>query len=594
MITLFESTEEEFTTNGLGNLPDAITCVVSEERNGEYELEMEYPLTGKRYSELMLRRIIVVKPTPYETPQPFRIYEITKPLNGIVTVNAQHISYDLSGYPVSPFVANGVQQACMYLKSNSVINCPFIFSSDKQTETTMTVTKPSSIRSLLGGSEGSILDTYGGEYEFDKFSVKLHNNRGANHGVNIRYGKNLTDLKQEENCSNVYTGVYPFWFSEQDGLVQLPEKTLNASGTYNFTRIMPLDLSNEWQSPPEIEELRSRASKYMQDNKIGIPKISIDVSFVQVTQADEYKHLKLLEDVRLCDTVTVEFPELNVSATSKCIKTNYDVLTDKYLSIELGESASNIASTISSQTISIAKKPDKTFMQQAIDTATQLISGGLGGHVVIRSSTGGEHPDEILIMDTDNIKAAKKVWRWNSGGLGYSSNGYNGPYETAITQDGQIVADFIKTGSLSANRINGGTITGQTIQTAGNGRRIMMDISSAVKGYNGDTLFNLIDLASQGDEIQMTLDAKEQMSIRTPKLGVINASYGLGSAKVNIATTGNLRYVSNVEKNYDGCSEMWVNGVYCTLPVFLRVHYTSIPFTLGIWTGSGTETSNRV
>ena len=463
MITLHESTEMSFTTNGLGALSDAITCEVTEERNGEFELEMEYPVTGIRYKELQLRRIIMAKPNPYSDPQPFRIYAITKPINGIVTINAEHISYDMSGYPVSAFAADTVQNAFINMKTASAINCPFSFSTDKTTTANMTVLKPSSMRSLLGGVDGSILDVYGGEYEFDKFNVKLWNKRGADRGVSIRYGKNLTDLKQEENCSSVYTGVYPFWYSEQEGLVQLNEKIVKASGTYNFTRIYPLDLSQEWQEKPNQEQLRTRANSYMKANNIGVPAVSLTVSFAQLSQSSEYAKYALLEDVHLCDTVGVEFPELNVSAIAKCIKTIYDAISNKYVSIELGESRTNLASTISNQKQKISDTITKTFMQQAIENATQLISGGLGGYVIMHSSTGGKYPDEILIMDTDNIATAKKVWRWNKGGLGYSSNGYNGPFALAMTQDGQIVADFIATGELNGAIIKAGTIKAQSL-----------------------------------------------------------------------------------------------------------------------------------
>lgn len=458
MITLFETTSTEFVTNGLGNLPDAISCIVTEERNGQFELEMEYPIIGKRYGELSLRRIIVAKTNPYSDPQPFRIYEITKPINGISTIYAQHISYDLSGYPVAPFSAESVVNALVNMKKASVLNCPFTFSTDKTTLANMKVLTPSSMRALLGGNEGSVLDVYGGEYEFNKFEVKLWNNRGSNRGVSIRYGKNLTDLKQEENCASVYTGVYPYWYSEQDGLQQLPEQIISAEGEYNFTRIYPLDLSQEWQNKPTEDQLRERAKAYMKNNNIGIPKVSLDVSFIQLAQSAEYKEIALLETVYLCDTVNVEFPELGVSATAKCIKTTYNVLTDKYEKIELGSAKSNLASTISDQSKAISDTPTKTSMEQAIENATQLISGGLGGYVVMHSSTGGQHPDEILIMDANDIKTANKVWRWNKNGLGYSSKGYNGPYTTAITQDGRIVADFITAGEFDGTLIKAGTI----------------------------------------------------------------------------------------------------------------------------------------
>lgn len=468
LIRLFESTATSFQTNGLGGLSEALKCEVVEERNGSFELEMEYHISGKRYSDLKLRRIIVAKPNPYSDPQPFRIYDISKPINGLVTIKAEHISYDMSGYPVGPFSVSDVKAAISNAQSNAIVSHPFKLSTDMSASGEFTILKPVSMRSLLGGSSESILESYGGdgEYEFDGFNVILHQNRGANRGVTIRYGKNMTDLKQEENCSNVYTAVYPFWYSDEWGMIELPEKTLKTAGTYDYTRILPLDLSNDWENSyewddqyPSEDEIRELAQNYIDKNNIGVPIVSLTVSFEQLSQTKEYEMMALLETVRLCDTVNVEFPLLGVSATSKCIKTTYNAITNKYISIELGESQSTLSDTVSEQSQTIKKQPTQTFMEKAIQTATQLISGGLGGYVVIRSSSGGKYPDEILIMDDPNIEKATKVWRWNKGGLGYSPTGYNGPYTTAITQDGSIVADFINTGHLTASIIQGGTLT---------------------------------------------------------------------------------------------------------------------------------------
>ena len=468
LIRLFESTATSFQTNGLGGLSEAVKCEGVEEGNGSFELEMEYHIAGRRYSDLKLRRIIVAKPNPYSEPQPFRIYDISKPINGLVTIKAEHISYDMSGYPVSPFSVSDVKAAISNTQSNAIVSHPFKLSTDMSASGEFTILKPVSMRSLLGGSSESILESYGGdgEYEFNGFNVILHQNRGTNRGVTIRYGKNMTDLKQEESCSNVYTAVYPFWYSDEWGMIELPEKTLKTAGTYDYTRILPLDLSNEWENSyewddqyPSEDEIRELAQNYVDKNNIGVPIVSLTVSFEQLSQTKEYEMMALLETVRLCDTVNVEFPLLGVSATSKCIKTTYNAITNKYISIELGESQSTLSDTVSEQSQTIKKQPTQTFMEKAIQTATQLISGGLGGYVVIRSSSGGKYPDEILIMDDPNIEKATKVWRWNKGGLGYSPTGYNGPYTTAITQDGSIVADFINTGHLTASIIQGGTLT---------------------------------------------------------------------------------------------------------------------------------------
>lgn len=472
---LYPSQETAFGSNGLGILTDAASCVITEERNGAFELEMTYPVSGIHYKEIAPRCIILAKPNPVDDLQPFRVYRITKPMGGLVTVYGEHISYDLAGVPASPFAAESAPDAMEKLKSSSAIPTPFSFWTDKDTAGTMGITAPVALRSLLGGREGSVLDVYGGEYKFDRYTVRLYNQRGQNRGASIRYGKNLTDLTQDENIAGVYTGVYPYWSSMEGALVQLPEKILPAPGNYDFTRIMTLDLSSEFQEPPTQDQLRARAEAYMKANNIGVPKVSLTVSFVPLEQTEEYKDIGLLERVELCDTVNVEFPALGVSATAKCVRTVYDALLDRYKSVELGDARTNIADTIAAQQQKIEQAPDKTFVQQAVDSATGQITGNKGGYVVLHSSTGSKEPDEILIMDTPDIKTAVKVWRWNKAGLGYSSHGYNGPYGLAMTQDGSIVADFITAGTLNAalakvinldaSNINTGSLNASLIKT---------------------------------------------------------------------------------------------------------------------------------
>ena len=492
LIILYDHDEEAFTSNGLGALPDAASCTVTEERNGGYEVEMEYPLTGSHFSDIQKRRILYVKPNPYDDPQPFRIYSITKPINGIVTVHAAHLSYDTSGSIVKLFPADAgsASVAMSYLKNFSVPSTPFTFFTNVGKSGTMSVPKPSSIRSLLGGSDGSILDTFGGEYIFDKWNISLLESRGSNRGVTIRYGKNMTDLEQEENDTDFYTGVYPFWYSESEdgGLVTLSanDGIVNAPGNYDFVKIMPLDLSSEdfgkettdsegytttIEKPTEAE-LLAAAQKYIANNKIGIPKVSLDVSFVMLAQTEEYKDFARLETVKLCDTVTVEFEKLGVKTTAKCIKTVYNVLTDKYDSIELGEPKSSLAETVSNQGTLIEEASDKSYMERAIQNATDLImSGKLGGYVTVTKN-------EIYIADNKDLDKAVKVWRWNSGGLGYSSSGKDGPFGTAMTSDGKIVADYISTGNLDCSVLNVSNIHGDSI---------LVDTIGALNGINQET-----------------------------------------------------------------------------------------------------------
>ena len=482
---LFAPAATEFTNNGLGKLSDAASCTVKEERNGAFELTLKYPVEGIHYSEIRQRSIICAKPNPVDEPQPFRVYRISKPINGLVTVYAYHISYDLTGIPVSPYTAASVQAALAGFSTYAVVTNPFIFWSDMTSSGDFAVKSPTSVRSLMGGGVGgSILDVYGGEYKYDKYTVRLYQQRGVNRGVTIRYGKNLTDLKQDENCSNVYTGVYAY-YSDGNGIVETSPKITPAPGTYEYTRILPLDLTAEFKETPTAEALKAAAEQYMSDHNIGVPEVSLNVSFVQLEQTQEYKDLALLERVELCDTVTVIFERLGVNATAQVTSTVYNVLIDAYDSVTIGNVRKNVAMTIAEQAQEIAKGPDLTALQAAVIEATELITGNQGGYVVIHSSTGGDKPDEILIMNQPSIEEATQVWRWNKSGLGYSSSGYNGPYGLAMTINGKINADFITTGGMDAARITAGILKSKD-------GRFLIDLTAntiTMKNPRGNTVF---------------------------------------------------------------------------------------------------------
>lgn len=478
---LFAPTATEFTTNGLGKLSDAASCTVKETRNGAFELTLKYPIEGIHYAEIQQRSIILAKPNPVDLAQPFRVYRISKPINGLVTVYAYHISYDLTGIPVSPYSAASVQAALEGFSTNAVATNPFTFWSDMTSSGDFTVKSPASVRSLLE----TVLKVYGGEYKYDKYTVRLYQQRGVNRGVTIRYGKNLTDLKQDENCSNVYTGVYAY-YSDGNGIVETSPKVTPAPGTYDYTRILPLDLTAEFKEAPTAEALKAAAEQYMSDHNIGVPEVSLNVSFVQLEQTQEYKDLALLERVELCDTVTVIFERLGVNATAQVTTTVYNVLIDAYDGVTIGNVRKNVAMTIAEQAQEIAKGPDLTALQAAVIEATELITGNQGGYVVIHSSTGGDKPDEILIMDQPSIEEATQVWRWNKSGLGYSSSGYNGPYGLAMTIDGKINADFITTGGMDAARITAGILQSKD-------GRFLIDLTAntiSMKNKSGVTVFS--------------------------------------------------------------------------------------------------------
>lgn len=343
MIKLFESTEISFNNNGLGCLNDAITCIVTEKLNGEYELELTYPVDGIHYNDISLDRIIYTKANNY-TEQPFRIYSISKPINKIITVNAQHISYDLSNITVKGALENyayTVQEVFEYIRRMTLIPCRYSYSSDVTRTGNMCLSKPRSIRSILGTDEG-ILIIFGGEYEFDMYNVILHERRGSDRGVCIEYGKNLTDLKQEENNAEMYTAVYPYYFVEDDGLQTLDDNLVRIIDNPVREKILTLDLTSDFEEMPTQEVLIEQTRKHIEKEKLNEPKVSLTVSFVKNPEISDS-----LQDVRLGDTVTVKFIKLGVNSKSRCICTKYNCITDKYDSIELGEPTETLSDTVS-------------------------------------------------------------------------------------------------------------------------------------------------------------------------------------------------------------------------------------------------------
>lgn len=451
---LFPSTATEFNTQGLGVLTDAISCTVTEERNGAFELTMQYPDTGVHFDEITDRCIIYAIPSPYRAPQPFRIYRITRPMDGIIMVYAQHITYDLSGVPLNPFTAINAPDALSKLSLNAAVDSPFTFWTDKATVASFAVSTPSSTRSVLGGSSGSILDVYGGEYEWDGFTVRLYGQRGYDNGVVISYGKNLTDIEQDRNISNVATGIYPYWTNAEGALVTCNPKIVNAPGTYDFTRVVPVDFSNDFETQPTQAQLRARAEKYVEDNKIGIPKTSITASFVQLEQFPEYEDLALLEKCDLCDTVTIRYPQLGVEAKAEIVKIETDVLLERYKSVEIGDVRTNIADTIVGQQQEIKQKPSETYLREAVLALTETILGASGGAVRLLDTNSDGMPDTLYIADDPDPTKARNVWRFNHEGWGASDSGYNGPFSYGATLKNGMVADFITAGTLNADLVN--------------------------------------------------------------------------------------------------------------------------------------------
>lgn len=473
---LFPANATDFTNLGYGILSEVTQAKVNEDRNGEYELTFKYPMTGRLYDLLEVRLIVTAKHNPYDDEQPFRIYKISRPINGIVTVNCHHVSYDLSFIPISPFTAPNIYEVFRILngettdpQGNPYIEtpCPFTFDTDKSEDWVNTQrlrnTTPSSVRSLLAGRVGSIIDTYGGEWQFDGWHCSLMTARGSDNGVTIEYGKNLTKMTDNTVIESTASGVYPYWKGDDGELIVLPEKIIYAEGV-EHTTVRAIDFTDKFEDKPTVEELRTRCVKFIKDNDLANPYHSLSVDFITLDMTDEYRQLGLQEQIMLCDWITVTFPRLGVTRKAKIVGTEYDVILDRYTNIDVGQARTSIADTIAEQARQIEMPLGQSATMAAIHNATSQITGNYGGYVVLHDVNGDGKPDELLILgDNEDYTLANKVWRWNSAGLGYSSTGYNGEFGLAMTADGEIVADYIKTGVLNGDLIQAGHVNAQYI-----------------------------------------------------------------------------------------------------------------------------------
>ena len=456
MIILYDTKELEFKTLGIGVLRDAIKVSVTEELNGLFELTMEYPIDGHLFNELKFTRIICCKSSPYSKPQPFRIYSISTPINRTVTINAAHISYDLSGFIVDPFSATNLDETIAGLKNKVYGDCPFEYVHTVNESGNVNVSEPKSVRSVLGEH---VSKAYQPDFTFDGLTVIMEDKRGSETGVNVVYGKNLIDINQEENNTNVYTGVYPYWRDEEDNITVLEERVIKTPGTWNYTKIYPLDLSDEFKNKPTQEEMKAFTETYIEVYSLGIPEISLSISVLQLNGTN-YEREMLAGKINLGDTITVQFPDAKVNAKARCIKTVYDPSQDRYETLELGDAVRTLADSIISSSqdiddkINSAKESTKEYVNDAILNATKPKEGS----VLLYPN---DKPEALIAMDSTNLSASQIVWQLNENGLSVSTNGYNGSY-TSFHQNGKNVLNDDTVDSLD---VASGTIESLDVTT---------------------------------------------------------------------------------------------------------------------------------
>lgn len=467
---LFPAGTTQFNTNGIGRLRDCISCTVTEELNGIYECEFQYPTNGRHYADIAEGCIIYATHDDSNAAQPFDIYSHAKPIDGIVTFYARHISYRLNKITVLPYTATSCALALQQIPGRSVNDNAFQFSTDKVASGAFALATPRAARALLGGEEGSILDRYGGEYEFDDFSVYLRTRRGSDNGVTIRYGKNLLDVTEDYDIGDAFNAVVPYWRDGESGALTMlpaPDYAVSMAETLEQPEeCVPLDLSDKFDTAPTAEQLRAAASDYLYDNMPWQATKGLSVDFVALWQTDDYANIAPLTRVGLGDTVGVIYAALGITASLRVVRTVFNVLVDRYDSIELGRLQSTLGGTILSAaeaSTQAALNSRPTYSQVAmqitgdVSDALARFAGVQGGTRVDVTDSNGK-PVETYYMDTDDVDTAVNVLRINNNGIAFSTNGVNGPYTSAWLLNGSFNAGFIRAGTLNANLIRAGII----------------------------------------------------------------------------------------------------------------------------------------
>ena len=579
------------TSNGLGALAEATSCVVIEERNGAYTLQMKLPITAKHYSDVTVGGVIKAKANELHPDQLFRIQKISRPINGLVTINANHISYDLGKTSVAPFTTTGASATMAALKTNMTGGAAFTLSTDvTNVSSSFTNGIPQSLRACLGGQQGSVLDVFGGEYEWNNLSVKLCAARGRNRGVVLRYGKNITDIQQDENIENTYTAVMPY-ATDSAGTVYLG--TLQTIIASSEPKILNLDLSDEFDenTQPTQAGIDQAAQQYIESHNLTQPKINITVSFVALWQTEEYKEIAPLERVALCDTVTVKFEKLGISATAKVIETRYNTLAERYDSIELGDAKSTLAQTINGidDRIDAVAQQKISFMDQTIASFSQLIANGMGLFMTGEDAGGGSM--KWYLHNKPARVDSQYQWTVNASGFAVSAD-YGATWSAGFDAEGNAVFNSLAANIIKAMQIYAGTLSfGEDTTTTlsdnadDTGALFQGDGTMEFKTKGQFYAQNLYQSGNQANGLRMSTDDVNSSYLRLANN--LNSDLGYYANTILLQKEANTRHL--YIENYQSANVSWANQ--------LRMSATAEEQYLSIknkYTGSVSDTASNI
>lgn len=455
MLTIYSKNTTSFSSLGLGVLKDFTSNPqITEVLNAEYNLEFEYAIDGWLSEYLVEENIIKAN------GQPFRIWNIQKSTEGSIKILAKHIFFDLEKnflLDTAPTNTNA-QGALNWILDHAEHRTLFRASGDCDIIATARYVRMDPIKAIYS-ADNALLDRFGGELELDGYDIIAHKKRGVNNGLTIIHRKNLSGAELQVDFSTVATRILP---QGKDGLL-LPEKFIDSPLINNYFAPLykkeefEIGVDEETTEEQAIEKLRN-AAKNLFDKEIDRPTISLAVDFIELSKTEEYKNYSSLETAHLGDTVAVILKQLNLNYETRIVKTVYDCLEQRIIELELGSVTPDYVSDQKDKETSLGNTINQinpsSILEQAKKQASDMINHPFNGYIYISYDTG-----ELYLMDNPNVNEAQNVWKFGLGGIGFSKTGISGPYETAWTQEGQIVADFITTGTMSVERISG--LTGQ-------------------------------------------------------------------------------------------------------------------------------------
>lgn len=463
---IFKTNETNFKHNGLGFLPDATSCTITEERNGSWELEMQYPSDGMNFNLIKGDRWIKAKANDRQDPQLFRIYYISKPIQGVVTIKAEHYFYKLKDNFI-PYVniKGNCGAALQALNNATAFPSGFNFVSDIAMTANFNIDKKGkNFWEAIVGSKGSIIDTYGNGADIvrDNNNIAIRANAGQSNNVLIQYSKNLKGLTCEEDWTGTYTGIYPYAVDSESNIITLAEKYVYSPLVSRDPnpRILSVDFSSEFTENETITEsaLRKKSANYFKNRTVDRPSLKYKLDIIVLSETEEFKDQGLNEYIGLFDRVLLRHELYGIDSTIKINKIKYDTLTESILSLEAGDVSSKLGDTIKNMADEVTQndvnKVTKGYLDKAMKELSDAITGNDGGYVRLNPP---ENPSELLVMDNEDLTKAQTVWRWNKSGWGVSTTGYNGTY-MGLTKNGKLVVDELTTNAVNAALIKTGTL----------------------------------------------------------------------------------------------------------------------------------------